>query len=346
MQTFPCASCGAELHFQAGTEALVCGYCGDKQLIQAKPESKIREYDFSQALYHLKQISPAQLIKNASSIRCDSCGAQCITAEQADHCAFCGSSMIIALATAESIILPESVLPFQINQNQAKEQLRIWIRQRWFAPNNLQKKAQFLGVTGVYLPYWSYDSQTTTKYTGKRGKETGSGKSRKIRWSLVAGMVQVSFDDVLVCASHSLPQKLIDRVEPWDLPALRAYDPAYLSGFVAERYQIGLEDGFPTAHEKMQSQIRTVIQQDIGGDAQQIITMEIQHAEVKFKHFLLPLWISSFRYRDKIFRIIVNARTGEVSGERPWSISKIACLVISMVMLIAVIIFVKNSFVG
>ena len=77
--------------------------------------------------------------------------------------------------------------------------------------------------------------------------------------------------------------------------------------------------------------IRDAIRSDIGGDEQRIGTMQVSHADVRFKHLLLPMWISSFRYKEKVYRFIVNARTGEVAGERPWSVIKIVLTVLAVI---------------
>jgi hypothetical protein len=149
------------------------------------------------------------------------------------------------------------------------------------------------------------------------------------RWYPASGSVSASFDDVLVCASKSLPHEMIDELEPWDLHELKPYDARYLSGFVTERYKIGLEEGFSISKEKMDGPIREKIRRDIGGDEQQITSVNTTYSEVKFKHLLLPLWISSYRYNDKIYRFVINARTGEVNGDRPWSWIKITLATIA-----------------
>ncbi|HNK57641.1 MAG TPA: hypothetical protein PLL86_15585, partial [Leptospiraceae bacterium] len=211
-----------------------------------------------------------------------------------------------------------------------------WIKGLWFAPNDLSKRATASGMDGVYLPYWTYDADTYSRYTGQRGEyyyttesytdSKGNTQTRQVRhtrWYPASGSVSVDFDDVLVCASKSLPQEMIDELEPWDLQELKPYDARYLSGFVTERYKIGLEEGFSVSKEKMDGPIRSKVRQDIGGDEQQITSLNTTYSNVKFKHLLLPLWISSYRYNEKIYRFVINARTGEVNGDRPWSWIKI-----------------------
>src|SRR5690606_19059736 len=114
-----------------------------------------------------------------------------------------------------------------------------------------------------------------------------------------------------------------------DLRELKTFDAAYLSGFVAQSYQMNLPQGFEVAKRKMDPAIRRKICADIGGDHQRIATVNTQYDHVTFKHLLLPIWLASYRYHNKVYRFLVNARTGEVQGERPWSVWKIAAAVIA-----------------
>ena len=157
-------------------------------------------------------------------------------------------------------------------------------------------------------------------------------------------MVYVSFDDLLICASKSLPEKLVNNLEPWDLGALTPFDPGYLSGFMAERAVLGLEEGFEAAKQKMVPAIQSAIRSDIGGDTQQIDSYSVSHHDITFKLFLLPLWISSFRYEDKVYRFVVNARTGEATGERPYSKLKIAMAILGGILLIVAIVLLVRYF--
>jgi hypothetical protein len=254
--------------------------------------------------------------------------------------------------TNEALFAPESLLPFGVDAKRAKEIMVAWMKSRWFAPSDLSERARKDGMSGVYLPYWTYDSRTTTSYSGQRGHyyyvdesyrdSKGNRRTRRVRktrWHFTGGTVHVPFDDVLVAATKSLPQKLVDELEPWDLGALTAYAPHYLSGFLAERYSIDLENGFVIAQDKMDPGIRSAIRRDIGGDDQRILSMHVRHADVRFKHFLLPLWISSFRYGDKVYRFLVNARTGEGAGERPYSAIKIAFAVILGLIVVGILIY-------
>ena len=137
----------------------------------------------------------------------------------------------------------------------------------------------------------------------------------------MSGRVARWFDDVLVLASQALPRSYTDALEPWDLSSLEPYNPEYLAGFRAEAYTVDLKEAFVEAREAMDRQILRDVRFDIGGDRQQVEHVETRISDVTFKHILLPVWISAYRFKDKLFRFLVNARTGEVQGDRPLPIA-------------------------
>ncbi|MGB1700687.1 MAG: hypothetical protein ACPHRO_12075, partial [Nannocystaceae bacterium] len=104
-----------------------------------------------------------------------------------------------------------------------------------------------------------------------------------------------------------------------------------------------LRDGYVLAQEKMEPRIHTAICGDLGGDRQQVHHKSVTYSDVMFKHFLCPVWVSSFRYNDKVYRFAVNGRTGEVAGERPYSVFKIAAAVLAGLALVGGIAYFLNA---
>jgi DNA-directed RNA polymerase subunit RPC12/RpoP len=341
-EKFPCEQCGANLVFVPGAHLIQCEYCRHEQKIQVlETNEPILEYDFEEALRTSHHGESKSLSPDGKEIQCSGCGAVSLVTEQSTRCPFCGSPVVVDLKDSVDRIIPESLLPFSIDKKTAQTSFLDWLKSRWFAPGDLSKRANRDGMDGIYLPFWTYDSDTSTSYRGERGEhyyetesyKTADGKRQtrqvqKTRWYKVSGRVSVSFDDILVCASESLPQNLVDGLEPWELDQLVSYNPKFLSGFTTERYKIDLKNGFGTAKDKMDPEIERTIYSDIGGDVQRVHSKTVSYSNIKYKHILLPLWVSSFRYKDKIYRVIVNARNGQVSGERPYSWIKITLAVL------------------
>jgi len=337
---FPCGQCGAKLEFAPGRGALTCPYCGHVNPI-ARPMEAIEELDFHAALAELERQAPTQ---RSTTLKCGACGALTDKPEDvtATACPFCGSD-IVTSETTQSRIQPKSLLPFQIKREEADGAFRQWLGRLWFAPSKLKRfAATDRRLSGMYVPYWTYDCATTSRYTGQRGDDytttetvyvNGKLVTRTVvrtRWSSVSGEVENSFDDLLVVASHSLPNEYTVKLEPWDLERLVPYADEYLSGFRAESYQVSLGDGFVVAQGMMKPTIEETICADIGGDHQRISSIDTSYRDITFKHILLPIWISAYRYHDKVYRFLVNARTGEVQGERPYSAWKITGFVLML----------------
>jgi len=347
---FPCKQCGANLQFAPGTHALKCPYCGVMNEIPEGDEAVV-EQDYNQAF---RDCCRAEDMTDQVTVRCSTCGAETTLAPNvtADRCPFCGGG-IVAEGSSKKVIRPKSLLPFHINHDQAAESFRNWIASRWFAPSELSRRAEASQIVGVYIPAWTYDSNTESDYTGERGydywdtetyttMENGQSVTRtrqvqKTRWWPASGTVRNSFDDLLVLASHSLPRGYAEALEPWDLESLVTYRDEYLSGFVAESYQVGLPEGFEQAKQMMVPTIHQTINGDIGGDHQRISSVDTRYFDVTFKHTLLPIWISAYLYGGKTYRFLVNARTGEVQGERPYSFWKILFLILGILAAIGLI---------
>lgn len=353
---FPCQQCGAKLDFAPGTASLKCSYCGFENPIP-QSEAQIEELDFRA---FLQKAAEEHDTHEAQIVKCDKCAAETTMPPDTSSglCPFCGANLVFT-GKSSRLIKPKYLLPFQVGQSQAFEDFRKWIKKLWFAPEDLKQFAQSEGkLAGVYVPFWTYDSDTTSFYRGERGdhywetetyttEENGRTVTRerqvqRTRWTSVSGTVWNNFDDILILASKSLPKKYADRLEPWDLQNLVTYADEYLSGFRAESYQVDLGDGFEEARAVMDEGIRTSIRQDIGGDEQRIDSVKTQYGKITFKHILLPVWLSAYRFRDKIFRILINARTGEVQGERPYSPWKIGCAVAAALVIIIIIIAIAS----
>jgi predicted RNA-binding Zn-ribbon protein involved in translation (DUF1610 family) len=318
----------------------------------------IPELDF---LAFLNQLPQNDAVREILSVRCTNCGAETSMPPDAtaELCPFCGGG-IVATGASTKAIRPQGLLPFKITQKQSTDLFRQWVSSLWFAPSALKKRAECSLIHGVYIPAWTYDSDTQSDYVGERGEHywetesytetdaqgntvTRTREVQRTRWWPASGRVANHFDDLLVMASRTLPRKHLDHLEPWDWPSLTPYDDAFLSGFAAESYQISLAEGFETAKQLMDPVIRRTACGDIGGDEQRILSLSTEYQDITFKHLLLPVWISAYQFGQQTFRFVINARTGEVQGERPYSAWKIAGLVLGILAVILIVFAIASN---
>ena len=345
---YPCDQCGAQLRFAPGQTTLVCDHCGHAQQIPQAGTRRIARALMEHDLHAgLRDDLPESASIEVRTVHCTNCGAviELTGASHAAECPFCASPVVLDTG-AHRLIKPQALVPFQLTEGQARKAMTAWLGSLWFAPNTLLEYARKgRAMNGVYVPFWTFDASTRSSYTGQRGeayyetrrvsvtvngkRETREERVRKIRWYPASGRVARDFDDVLVMGSASLPQRLGNDLTPWDLSALEPYSPDFLAGFQAEGYTVPLAEADREAKGKMARVIEQDVRRDIGGDEQRVGSIDTDYAAETFKHILLPVWMAAYRYNGKSYRFLVNGQTGEVQGERPWSVWKIGFAVLA-----------------
>ena len=329
------------MRFDPAGSMMICDHWGNTEAVAGPGPfaQSIKELDFARAA---AQQLPDTEIEVTRVTTCPNCAAQVefAPAQHATECPFCATPVVADTGTHRHI-KPRGVLPFALSEENAREAMKNWLGGLWFAPNGVQEYARKgRQMQGIYVPYWTFDADTQSHYSGQRGTVyyvtqtvVRDGKRMqqqvpKVRWTSVSGRVRRFFDDVLVLASTSLPKQFTDGLAPWDLAALEPYTPEYLAGFRAEGYAVPLEDGFVEARAIMDRTIERDVKFDIGGDRQRVQSVDTDISNVTFKHILLPVWLAAYKYQGRTFRFVVNGRTGTVQGERPYSAIKITFAVI------------------
>ncbi|HQX51719.1 MAG TPA: hypothetical protein PLR25_17500 [Planctomycetaceae bacterium] len=356
---FPCESCGSDLEFSIGEQALKCPYCGHvKQIEKKQLEGELHEQDFHAMLERIRQWrEDAQAKKNTSDpeatdaesvhreIRCESCGGnvEFYGTLTSTHCPYCGAAVQLENAhkCKEHRIPVDGVLPFQIDNDHAKQNLTQWIASRWFAPNRFRQEKAAGKLNGVYLSYFTFDSMTSTAYSGQRGEyyyvTVGTDKNRRTerrtRWYPASGNFQRFFDDVLVLANTGLRRDFMLELEPWPLLKVVPFDQQMLAGLMARTYDIELDNCFVDGKQRIDAAIQSEVRQRIGGDTQVVNSVNSRYDAITYKHLLLPVWLLAYKFGNKTYQVFINAATGEVQGERPYSILKIVLTILLAVAL-------------
>ena len=348
---FPCHTCGADLRFDPGDNRLVCDHCGAIEAIDHGPWTRaaaVQEMDFRAAVS--AGLGTAET-EEARTSTCPNCAAR-IEFDNAVHsteCPYCATPVVTDTGVSRQI-KPKGVVPFMLEESDARYAMTNWLGSLWFAPSGLMEYARKgRKMSGIYTPCWTFDADTKSDYRGQRGTVYYENKSvmrdgkretvrvQKVRWRKVSGRVARFFDDILIVASTALPDKFRKTLIHWDLTRLEPYQPEYLAGFRAEAYTIELQDAYQEARTIMDRQILRDVRFDIGGDKQRVEDIQTRVSDVTFKHILVPVWVAAYRYRGRSFRFVVNGQTGQVSGERPWSAWKIFFAVLAGLILAGIV---------
>jgi DNA-directed RNA polymerase subunit RPC12/RpoP len=357
VRRFPCEGCGADLEFHIGTQRLACPHCAFTKELQVAAGAQVSERSLEEALAKLATQRTRAAVVVAPGRReftCKTCSATIVFegAITSGECAYCGNAVVDAdvhSVTADRLPV-DGLLPFQVDKRQAQQALQAWVKSRWFAPNEFKRRGVQGSFNGLYLPYWTFDAMTSSYYEGQRGEHywvtVGSGdkqrRERRTRWYPASGHLQRFFDDVLVCAKAGLSPRL-RALGPWPLEQCLPFNPEVLAGYSAMTYDQELRVGFTECQEQIRAELRSDVQRRIGGDEQRIERIDTQFNALTYKHLLLPVWMLAYAWRNKTHQVIVNACSGEVQGERPYSWIKIALLALTLGVLLAIIIVVVQQ---
>ena len=269
---FKCPACGGTAVFDPETQKLKCEYCQTEYAIDV-PEGTITEKDF----FSVDESEDQDWGGQTRVVKCQNCGGETILEanELSTRCAFCGSPQVVDTDELPGI-KPESVIPFKADKKKAKVFFRAWISKRFWAPRALKKDYQMdKTFKGVYIPYWTYDTQTFSSYHGQAGNyyyvtqrytvmvdgrpQARTRQVQKIHWFPVGGDYNKFFDDVLVNDSGNIDEKIIYAIQPFNLNELTLYNAKYLAGFAAEKYKSGVKAIWEKAKARVNQQIKNDI---------------------------------------------------------------------------------------
>jgi len=327
---YKCDNCGGNLKYNPGTTQNICESCNNTYDIALNSIDilfdEINKFDQNKNIDDLKT--------EIQIITCLNCGAEILFDSNvvSGECSFCTTPLNITQTSLNRKMKPEAILPFQIDHKLALKKYYDWFHSRWFAPNDLIKKSENPDkLSGIYIPFWIFNANSYSKYKGYKIVKRNKSTSRYFK----EGEILQNFHHLDIVASSALPKKNIDLLEPWNWDKMVNYDEKLVLGFKSESYTVDLKTGEKHAEEKMTDIIKQLVKKEIGGDRQDITFLETEYSDVKYKHVLLPIWLSTFRYKDKTYRFVINGESGEVQGERPYSIWKtlvyILCFVIAIV---------------
>ncbi|MDL2253135.1 transposase [Ruminococcaceae bacterium OttesenSCG-928-I18] len=346
-ESFRCPNCGGTMKWSIPRQVFECVSCRTPGEVQTASDA-VFEHPFEG---YFQRVESEIAFPEQSFVVCQNCGAEVVFGETqtAAVCPMCSSSQV-NLQKQVAGVPPDGIIPFKVDKPQAQENFKKWVKTRWFAPNKLKEAYQQGKLDGVYLPFWTFDADAEASYTGQGGKYVtrtdSEGKTyTETVWTPVSGHISASYDDIQVCAAQERAQQVIDSVLPYNTSVgSNPYAGAYLSGFEAERYAFGADQGVELAKQTMERDLHNKAEWDIQGmgyDTANVFTLNAQYHNIRYKHMLLPAWLSAFAFGGKQYLYVINGETGKVGGQRPYSIPKIiaACLVALAVVLFFILFF-------
>lgn len=229
--------------------------------------------------------------------------------------------------------IPQAVIPFVIDRAAAETSLSRWAEGLWFVPRKVRRLRTLEDLRPVFVPYRVFEADTVSHYKGRRGKyywveretkdpHSRSHEVRETSWKRAQGTLRRHFGDVVVCAATQ--PSGAEKLDSWLLNKVVPYTPEAVGGVEVVAVDTGLEEGWERAEQVMARIIEEACMKEIGGDEQRVDTLESTLSERVHTLALMPVWAGSYRFRGRVWPVVVNGRTGHVEGEHPYSKVKLA----------------------
>ena len=333
IKEYECPLCGGKLEFDAGTQQLTCPYC----LASFDPE----EYDREQAEKEQPKSAGPEDIEDAhfdegglSGWRegetegmmvytCASCGGEIIADQTlaSTHCPYCDNPVVVPSQFAGDL-KPNWVIPFQVDYENAKQVYYKHAKRQKLVPKIFKDKKQLDEIKGVYVPYWviNCDADAEVLYRAEKVSERRTSQQivRTTEIYNVTREGRLTFQNIPVEASTKHEEALLESIEPFNFDQAVPFSTAYLSGFLADRYDIEPEAVNPRVEERIKSSVRRTFADTMNGySTYSIEDMKLGIVNGSTGYAMLPIWFMNVKWKDKLYRFAVNGQTGKVAGELP-----------------------------
>lgn len=323
---YKCPCCNAGLIFGEDVQQLKCEYCDnifDLDTVQAYNESETQQADaFGWENPSTQSWSEAEE-ENLHAFQCPNCGGEILVdnTTAASFCPYCDNPAILP-SRLSGTFRPDYVIPFKTSKEDAKAAFLKLCKGKPLLPKLFTQEQRLERITGMYVPFWLYDCQADY---------SGSYKATRIhRWSdtrynytktdhfLLRREVDASFAGIPMDGSSKMDDTFMESIEPFDYSQLADFDMAYLSGFLADKYDVASENGEPRIRERVETTIQNRLQSSLIGFATVVpASRQLNISHSKARYVLLPVWILNTNYRGKRYTFAMNGQTGKMTGSFP-----------------------------
>ena len=307
-KNYRCPGCNATLEFLPGEGKMHCSYCG-KSYTTKEIEA------LEKGTGEVKESKPVKMKPGTMQVqiaRCSSCGAELAVndVEVSSFCAYCGQATVV-LDRVDEYLKPDYIIPFKVTKEEAEETIRSRIASGFYVPDEI-KNFEVEKLRGIYVPFWLYDilygDEQFWRYTVKRGKYTSTRYSHRV--------ADCHYFKLTADASKKLNDASSQRLEPYDMEELEYFQPMYLSGFYADRYDMKKEETEGVAVARAKEMFNESMKETVRRSATMVSSSPVYEV-TGAEYGLLPAWFLTFRQGDVPYTILVNGQTKKMVGAVP-----------------------------
>lgn len=322
---YKCINCGGPLAFKADTQNWTCDYC-----LSEFHEQEVRSFINNEQAEAEKNTEIAHELEqefqeNAVGYSCESCGAEIVTDDTtaATFCYYCHNPTIIP-RRLEGEYRPEKVIPFQINRERATELFINWCKKKPLLSKQFTATSELEKLSGIYVPFWLFHcspfGEISSDATKVRSYTRGDTRYTETKYYRVLREGKAIFRDVPADGSRKMDDELMSVLEPYHYKDLTDFSMSYLSGYLAEKYDMDQNDVYPRVSEIMRKNMSTLLRETINGYS----SVSVKRTDVKLKnveatYVLLPVWMFTYQFKGNTYIFAMNGQTGKIAGKLPIS---------------------------
>lgn len=333
IQDYKCLCCGAPLVFDPDTQNLSCESCGNSFSLETMEQIDEAGQQSSQASKYDWDSYEARTYEDTGDVdladyNCPSCGAE-ITGDDtlgSTVCPYCGNATIVK-GQFEGTLQPDYIIPFSVNKKAAIAAFEKEAKNAPFIPDEFQERKKIDEMAGVYVPFWMFDCDCDATVTYNAQKTTAWSDANynytKTDYYKLFRSGKVGFGNIPVDGSKKADNAYMEALEPYDHTAAVNFGGAYLSGYLADKYDVTAEESVERANERVKNSTIKAFT-DTTGNYIGVIpeNTRVSFSNGKIRYALLPVWMLNIKYMDKMYHFAINGQTGKVVGEYPVDESK------------------------
>lgn len=329
VQEYKCLNCRAGLHFDPPSGKWKCGYCFsvfDKEALEKAYGKDLHKTNTAEE--KTEQKTQQKQSPELESYRCTSCGAELVTDQtvSATFCLYCKNPTIIKERFTGKFE-PRFVIPFKLTKDQAVSIYKQWIKKRRFVPDEFKAQEEVEKITGIYAPFWLYDSNVHGMVEGEgrqvRHWRMGNYAYTQTKFYRILREGTVLYEHVPVDASKKLDDTLMKDIEPYNYTDLKDFSMEYLSGFMAEKYDVQSDEAEGIMKNRVERYVEQRLQGTITGYTSTMMSNKnVRFTKIDSNYAMLPVYLLVHKYKGKQYMFAVNGQSGKVTGTTPVSFPK------------------------
>lgn len=336
-----CPACSAPIHYNPELGKWKCRYCDSEFTLE---EMKLHN-NASSPIHNEQEEINKDIVDdsvNYVTYSCKNCGAEIVADEEtaSTFCVYCGNTAILK-SKLSGKFAPDLIIPFKVEKKQAIEAFKCLSKGRVFVPKTFTDTSNIEKITGVYIPFWLYNIRVSGSLNANATRSTtwtrGDTCYTRTDYYKVYRTGSMNYYRVPVDGSTRFSNDIMNSVEPFDYTELKPYNHAYLSGFLAEKYNVNEDESFADAKIRTLSSSRDKMYDDMRNySSKTICENTLVSDKTKVEYALLPVWMVNVKYKDEYYLFAMNGQTGEFVGDIPLDKAKVVkyCILIFLISLI------------